>query len=508
MNRRIPYPNRSTGVVRGRNGVTLTEVLMSLMIMGIGVVSLATLFPIATLRVLEATNLTNSTIARYNAEGVVDAFPAIIHEPAGIGNGQALGRNYMVDPLGWWEHESQLGLTAIDDSNLIYFEYNRNTGLLTVPPLTTPAGNYQTRFFGEDPTAGNRVLFSTMDVTRSIVSLPDTTTDYGEGFPDPDGSVVGAYDLNGDGRIQGLVLPAEIDMTEFTLAPGDSRYQNTSHYQAVIFDKSGDHSEIRQLTTVTSAGGGQFKITWEQDRNNSGSIDPGEELPLPLIFSQDSAGNPNVGLVRIEQPLPYYSWMLSVRKRISGPTNVDVVVFNKRDFSKLSEQVYFGDLRKFDLGPDGGPGMVGIDDNGDGNVDDAGEAGYPRDPPRNISDDFENNKVTISWLSDPFDPTSTVLEKPPLKKGGYILDHVNLLWYRIRAIESGDINQDGVTEDTSATLILETTINRNNTEDISGDGTLGDLLGEDLDGNNRLDRGGIIVLPGVIAVFPLETKIQ
>ena len=44
-----------------RAGTTLTEVLMSLLIMSIGVMQVATLFPIAALRTLEANKQTNTT---------------------------------------------------------------------------------------------------------------------------------------------------------------------------------------------------------------------------------------------------------------------------------------------------------------------------------------------------------------------------------------------------------------------------------------------------------------
>ena len=47
-----------------RGGVTLTEVLVSLMLMSIGVVTLATLFPLAVLRAVQATQLTSATILR------------------------------------------------------------------------------------------------------------------------------------------------------------------------------------------------------------------------------------------------------------------------------------------------------------------------------------------------------------------------------------------------------------------------------------------------------------
>ncbi|QDT15355.1 hypothetical protein CA12_14400 [Alienimonas californiensis] len=54
-----------------RLGVTLTEVLMSLLVMGIGVTSVATLFPLAVLRGARATQLTAGTILKVNAEETV-----------------------------------------------------------------------------------------------------------------------------------------------------------------------------------------------------------------------------------------------------------------------------------------------------------------------------------------------------------------------------------------------------------------------------------------------------
>ncbi len=101
----------------GRVGTTLTEVLMSLMIMSIGIVGVATLFPIATMRTLEANKQTVSTVARFNAEPAIDTFvdglgrPALVHDPDGTWpppagpdatpyNGIAFrGKNYFVDPM-------------------------------------------------------------------------------------------------------------------------------------------------------------------------------------------------------------------------------------------------------------------------------------------------------------------------------------------------------------------------------------------------------------------------
>ena len=439
-----------------RDGVTLTEVLMSLMIMGIGVVSLATLFPISTLRVLEATNLTNSTVARFNAEGIIDSFPQMIHNPDGDSTTREAGKNYIVDPLGWHE------LLAQGVASPVLYEYNRpTTGAFQI---TRPPISQQTRYLGDN--VSSPALFTSIDIARRVASLQDTTTDFGEGFPDPDGINTAAYTLNGDGLVTGLTMPTEVDLSVFTLPTTDPAYQDPTNYQAVIFDVTGRYSEIRTIESVSIQ-----TINWPS-------------RPLPARYSSI------VGLVRIERTDPFYSWMLTVRKRASGPANVDVVVFSKRDFNELSEQVYVGDMRRFTLGDDGVPGTAGVDLNNDGNNNELAELGYPG------SDDQQNNRVTVDW-----DPSlySTAPEKPLLRRGGFVFDAANALWYRVLTIEEAPTA-------TSAVLAIEKAISRNNTEDLIENNSLD--AGEDLNSNGDIDRGGIIIPRGVVAVFPLETKLQ
>ena len=94
-----------------RHGVTLVEVLMSLMIMSIGISAVAVLFPIATLRSIQAHRLTQGAITKYNVEGILQAEPNLIFDPDGDGNfaehfvpvGQ---RNYVVDTYGFSTHYS------------------------------------------------------------------------------------------------------------------------------------------------------------------------------------------------------------------------------------------------------------------------------------------------------------------------------------------------------------------------------------------------------------------
>ena len=517
MNRLTP-PSRPR---LNRRGTTLTEVLMSLMIMSIGVVSLATLFPISAARVLEATNLTNATVLKYNAEGIIDSFPAIIHEPDGTTidpvtsqRTRESGRAIQVDPLGFWERFRELdvfddgslnGSPSVTDQRLVYFEYNRPT-LLSLPYRQNPAGSLlTTRFLGESPTSTS--IFSSLDIARLIATLPDTSTDFGEGFPDPTASNPAVYTVNSEGRVTAILLPSEIDLSPLALPTTDPNYQSPTLYQAVIFDTTGDYSEVRQLTSVTLVGA-QYQISWARDLNGDGSFQAGEDLPLPVRYSPDTGtGLTTIGRVRIEQPTSSYTWMLTVRKQASGPANVDVVVFNKRDFSELADQVYICDLRRYTLGPDDAPGQAGVDDNFNGVTDDISEIGYPRNPPTNLSDDEPNFRAIVDWT--PANGYGTAPLEPPLRKGGYIYDSANGLWYRIRDVEEPTAHpldpSLGPLPDTSSTIVLEDSVARDNTEDRNGNGVIDP--GEDVNGDGSIDRGGVIVPKGVVAVFPLETKV-
>ena len=58
---------------RARRGVTLTEILISIMILAVGMVSLATLFPIGLLRIRDATRNSRSALLSRNAGAELQA---------------------------------------------------------------------------------------------------------------------------------------------------------------------------------------------------------------------------------------------------------------------------------------------------------------------------------------------------------------------------------------------------------------------------------------------------
>lgn len=461
-----------------REGVTLPEVLMSLMIMSIGVVMVITVFPLATLRVLEASKQTNSTIARFSVEPLVDVDPSFLHNPDGYfdpgGTGADItpynsglstttppfptfrGRVYWVDPYGWQTYHRDNAMPALSP----YVPLRDTVGAplagsgvtLPTPQRYTGATMFTSAGVNPYPTT---TAASDLALERALqlVGQPDNWKTTAEAL------AVSA--TNGTTGINQVTLDNEADFSSVNVTTGVA-------YRAVIFDIDGKYSETRILTSNPV---GQ-SLTWTPD--------------LPARFNTSSSGvSPNVGKVRVEQLDEVYTCAMSVRKRASGPANVDVVVFFKRSFKLEHDAVYAGPLRRYTLGPDGGPGVAGVDDNGNGTTDEVSEIGYPG------SDDVPNTIVTINYSSLPAGSDS-----PALRKGAWLFDTRNGLWYRIQNVQ----NETSTTTD----VVLDRFIQRDGTEDLNGNGTLD--AGEDTNGNGTLDYGGVIVNPTVANVFPLEIK--
>lgn len=61
-----------------RTGTTLTEVLVSILVMSIGIVSLTSIFPLSLSRSIRAAQLTSATISRYNCDSMLDVDKTIL----------------------------------------------------------------------------------------------------------------------------------------------------------------------------------------------------------------------------------------------------------------------------------------------------------------------------------------------------------------------------------------------------------------------------------------------
>ena len=489
---RVPDSRRRARVPVLRAGTTLTEVLMSLLIMSIGVMQVATLFPIAALRTLEANKQTNTTISRFTIESLVDVDPQLVHNPDGVFppgaavdttpyNGPTFrGLTYLVDPIGWQGFNSDPSTPA-----------NPLPGSPVLAPF--PVGATPRDYFGNEvPTSVNwaiprrytgATLFPAGAYPTTATGLILAKIQAAELMVQPDNWKLvaeGQYDVGGPTTsITSVTLDGDTDLSLVST----TGIASGSIYRAVIFDIDGARSETRLLTAAPV---GQV-VSWAS--------------PLPTRFevSPSTGATPNIGKVRIEVADQVYSSMLSVRKRAGGAASIDVVVFFKRNFDPNHERVFEGDFRMWDLGAKNtaglfAPGRPDVDDNGINGIDDPSEVGYPG------SDDVPNAVVTLKCPSSAADD-----ERPNPRKGGYIYDTKNGLWYRIRAIQNKQFGVGAGSNEDWVDVVLDESIKANNTEDLNNNQALDPF--EDSNGNGALTRGGAIVHSNVANVFPLEIKV-
>ncbi|QDT95325.1 type IV pilus modification PilV family protein [Gimesia aquarii] len=371
-------------VVSSRRGATLMEVLMSVMIMGLGVIPLATLFPISVKRSAQATQLTNATILRYNAEAMLDAFPGrLLHDPDNDGNRNEhryTNRKYVVDPIGY---------------------------------LLADAPAYQGRFGNDGQGAAHGSVlrfdagFSAMGTGPNFFAQQDSWRLQFEGIPTSNTLTELFFD------------PADLSTELLTEIDQNARdgFSQGIWSRIVIFDENGKQAQVRPLTSISPV-----DIT-----NNS--ITGLTSLPDNLRYV-DSVGLGIVSKVRIEIQEQRYTYLLSVRHQPTRVAAVDVVVFFKRDFSPLNEVVHsVSNFVRYTPGPDGSPGVHDVDDNQDGTKDDRGELGWKG------SDDIPNYAFTLHYNNNITGPPLNMSVddvRPPLKKGGHIFDVRNARWYRIQ----------------------------------------------------------------------------
>jgi Tfp pilus assembly protein PilV len=327
-------------------GLTLVEVLMSMLVAGIGILSVIVLFPLSFIRAVQATNLTNGTILRFNAESAIDVNPRLLLrwqpnqayalgdtivpknlvppialtvtvagtsglvEPAwnvapaatttdglggliwtaaaagaytgAIGPASQYPRCFVIDPLGWYTLGGPLQTN---------FGNNGAGGI---------DANAVLRFAGETGATAN---LAATDVSSLQCSLPDAWVEQYRGpisNPQPNSVDVTNFDLSG------IALPA---------AGGPPYAQSLT--RIVLFDATGKTSQTRLVTTIVAP-----TVSWSANDQ------------LPAGFTPVT-----VRIETLEQKR--YTWILTVRPSSAGGTsNVTVTVFFKRPLTPNDEQVY------------------------------------------------------------------------------------------------------------------------------------------------------------------------
>lgn len=480
-------PNAS-GAVSARDGVTLTEVLMSLMIMSIGVSAVAVLFPISVLRSVQATQLTNSAILKYNVEALIQMRPELVFDPDGDGNlvehiGSKLESRYVVDPSGYYAM-TDLSLGYIGNpfnppASRGFADWFGNTDTNadgipdTLVGLPRFDGGVRARSVSSfppdglrpDPNAYPEEARALRILASDLTNLGDGWTtivdSYVDGFLLNDGNVASAPSyINPDafpndlGLVVGVRLPEDIDLHDVASsellipATAPQRIPDPEHYRIVVYSIDGRFSVALPLLSVvpqnsppTPLSPNRNTVRWGErpgeDFNNNLFTDSRQ---LPIQFVDPATGRFVAGRVILQAKREHdFNWLLTVRRSPDGDANgIDVVVTFNKTIAPADERAYSADFI-------GGSEQVNILQ--DGGLESPG-----------------------GDVAEPF-----------LKRGGYVFDLENARWYRVR--DYSDL----------------TTVNVNGTSGAGYVVTLETPVIENSIG------GKAVFLPGVVDVYPMDS---
>ena len=481
----VPPKNIRTGHRPGfhpliaRPGTTLSEVLISLLIMSIGVVSLATLFPISVLRSVQATQLTNATNLRYNVEAMVNSMPLLTSLGSPWQSSTAYNQNAIVVPNQAQYISQQIvavctsagttGVTEPDWRSVISGNTINDGGATwqvfwLTNYIVDPQGEYIASFddptaMGRGPSAGPHFFgnqngtpvssiraFAGVSFSSTAFGTPSTYDEYRASslatLPD-------SWVLQAESNLVSYTAGAtsctlgglKDDLTQNNVVPSPFLNGNPTPIPAgyapsriVFLDITGKVSHTRPIMGISGSIPNQT-FDWSAQ---AGVIPfgPGAVVsmgPLPSNFTPVQA--------RIETLDRRFTWMLCIR---GSGSSMDVVVFFKRSFKGKDETVYPTTFQtgaidplnsvpangqysfySSDPGYDNLPGIGNVDDDGINGTDDPGELGFPG------SDDVPRN-----WIVLQFDGAAA--EKPFYKKGSFVCDASGLRWYRIIDVIEGD----------------------------------------------------------------------
>ncbi|GIW86621.1 MAG: hypothetical protein KatS3mg108_0945 [Isosphaeraceae bacterium] len=203
---------------RERRGLTLTEILISILIMGIGLLSLATLFPLGLLRLRDANRASRSALLGASAGSDLTAagilykpfylslygYDPFTVDPGRLVAGYGRGLTVCIDPL-WWNQIERRGITnrvaALNDPAI--GQVTRFASGMNSPGAGfVPSGGQPPSAFGlprlspyavvspADPVTANRQAV----VLSQLFGSPDDLVYQSEGNTNPSGGVADLAD--------------------------------------------------------------------------------------------------------------------------------------------------------------------------------------------------------------------------------------------------------------------------------------------------------------------------
>ncbi|HBN75997.1 MAG TPA: hypothetical protein DD473_09290 [Planctomycetaceae bacterium] len=411
-----------------RSGATLVEILMSLLIMGIGLVSVASLFPIAVLRSIQATQLTNAALLNYQCEDYVRAFPGLTRNNFN-GTNTIPNIEYTPASKAW----RRIGVDETNTNDVFPPGGTPGNGVpdwmdflaLSTPKVVTvvdPVGVLLNS--SGDATVYGKDIFNLHTVQDSLFQIDRKNGGFNFASSIQKNQALSMFSSNDSwSQAYSSIEVTKTSATVLTLA------DITAEDISVIQSSLSSNVTVRAVV---------FDVNGKQSHSSLIASTSGQTITLATAIPNNGMFNV-ISEVIIETFEPRYSCMITVRRQLMslGPagtpgedlvdddnfdgdndntTNEDdrneigwpgtddrvrniganLVVFFRRDFSPLAEQVYeAGNLRK---------GLL---------------VGQSTAQPQ---------QVTIRWDSTNED------SKPKLKEGGFVFDVTNGYWYQIRTI--------------------------------------------------------------------------
>lgn len=473
MRNRLPIKSIQAATAfsaRPRAGATLVEVLMSLLIFSVGIVSVFTLFPVSLLSSIQATKLTNSKILSDNVVELIRTNPGYLRPPGGSGTDVWKGiwepnTEYVIGDLVWPSFDSgslfptpnyayrctnvtppmppavaRSGSTepvwrrsgTIGDGDLEWTPVTANSHYV-VDPLGRFIDGTARPSFGFNSTAqltpaSSRIVRTsgggfTKYVPTASPAIEEFTT-YNQAlqaFSQPDSWTVVFEEIPASVSATTVTLPATVDVGAIS----------ATNHRVVVTSPDGKIAASRPILSKS----GQT-ITLD---TLGTSTPPSSPLPGNLNSTAE------VGLVRVEAFNPRYSYFLTVRRPgpYEKPTITAVVVFN-RSYSFDDEEVY-----------DANFGNSSYSD--DTTVQDGG---------------LGTDQLKVAWDGE--------TAAPLMREGNYVFDARNVLWYRITNILRNDASQNAI-------LTLDQSVQVRTVDT----GTAADSVGR------------AIFLPGIVKAFEL-----
>ncbi|MBS0262756.1 MAG: hypothetical protein JSS02_12450 [Planctomycetes bacterium] len=419
-----PAATSSRTVPVQRGGSTLTEVLVALMVASIGLVSVATLFPMSVLRSVKATQVTSAADASYNAQTALDRYPDIIkhpdaRQPSNIPGRPSPAPNYAFDP-------QFNNTTAVDPPwTVMQLQGTKNfifdpLGFAAVQNLNLTLGNNPTlylnrpeHFFGNDPSGGNLppwpsdppgapwwslpryplhwraapgiVGNAAFAVADSLVTLPDSWSLQYE-------TIGGTLGGTNPAKMTEITLP-NYQLSTSVLGGAQTPALPYPAVRVVLFSADGSLAQTRQITSF-STNAGSTTLQWTEDLNNNNTLDNGEDVnfngSLDTHYLPTSFTAQTLGKVRVEIQERRYSWLLTVRQNSQNSASIDVVVFFQRALENIGvDEVLYNTV--FTQG---------------------------------------STRAVVTYPTA-LNATTGLALKPFMRRGGFVFDANNAFWYRI-----------------------------------------------------------------------------